>query len=280
MSNPISNPEQKSLSLTGSLKPVYFFTIIIALLMAAASVAGIFFPSVLYPSKEMVQTFLPNDLINLFIGLPLLLLSMLLTRRESLVGLLIWPGSLLYVVYNYIGYIFGIPFSLVTLGLIALVLLSGYAAFAILKAVDTGEVQARLDGKVPVKTAGWVMLVFGVIFIFQAASTLWAGVTDPGGLPPTEIGVLVADIVLSILWVAGGALLLRRLPLGYTGALGLLFVASALFIGLIAFLLLQPALTGAPFSLTDVLVVLVMGLVCFVPFGLYLRGVLSAEKGI
>jgi hypothetical protein len=60
--------------------------------------------------------------------------------------------------------------------------------------------------------------------------------------------------------------------------LGLLFQASMLFIGLIAFLLIQPVLTDAPFSLTDVLVVAVMGLVCFVPFGLFVRGVTASSR--
>ena len=54
--------------------------------------------------------------------------------------------------------------------------------------------------------------------------------------------------------------------------LGLLFQASMLFIGLIIFLLLQPILTQAPLALVDIVVVFVMGLICFIPFGLFLRG--------
>jgi hypothetical protein len=36
-------------------------------------------------------------------------------------------------------------------------------------------------------------------------------------------------------------------------------------------------LTDAPFAAMDVIFVLVMGLVCFVPFGLYLRGVIRQD---
>jgi hypothetical protein len=50
-----------------------------------------------------------------------------------------------------------------------------------------------------------------------------------------------------------------------------------LFVGLIAFLLLQPLLTGAPFAPLDVAVTFVLGLVCFIPFGRFLRGVVSKE---
>jgi hypothetical protein len=60
--------------------------------------------------------------------------------------------------------------------------------------------------------------------------------------------------------------------------LGLLFQGSMLFIGLIIFLLLQPLLTSAPFSIVDVIVVLVMGLICFIPFGLFVRGVVANDE--
>jgi hypothetical protein len=74
----------------------------------------------------------------------------------------------------------------------------------------------------------------------------------------------------------GGALLWRRQALGYVAGAGLLFQASMLFIGLIVFLLLQPALTGAPFALADVVVIAIFGLVCFVPFALFTRGLVKA----
>jgi hypothetical protein len=48
-----------------------------------------------------------------------------------------------------------------------------------------------------------------------------------------------------------------------------------LFIGLIIFLLLQPFLTTAPFVLVDVVVIFIMGMICFIPFALFVRGVVS-----
>ena len=60
--------------------------------------------------------------------------------------------------------------------------------------------------------------------------------------------------------------------------LGLLFQSSMLFIGLIIFLLLQPFLTAAPFVLTDVVVIFIMGLICFIPFALFVRGVVSGRR--
>ena len=61
--------------------------------------------------------------------------------------------------------------------------------------------------------------------------------------------------------IAGGMLLWRRKALGFVAGTGLLFQTSMLFVGLIAILILQPMLTGVDFSLIDVLVVTIMGMV-------------------
>lgn len=87
---------------TRDLTLAYRFSLVIALLMAGASLAGALYQGSLYPNDELRRSFVPNDVANLFIGLPILLGSVWLTRRGALLGLLLWPGSLLYVVYNYI----------------------------------------------------------------------------------------------------------------------------------------------------------------------------------
>ena len=75
-------------------------------------------------------------------------------------------------------------------------------------------------------------------------------------------------------WIAGGVWLWRRQALGYAAGAGLLFQASMLFIGLLVFFLLQPFLTATAFPMQDFGVIFVMGLVCFVPFALFIRGIL------
>jgi hypothetical protein len=253
-------------------------SLIVALTMTVVSLGGLLFPSAFYSTDEVFQTFVANDVVNLLIGTPILLGSMWLARSGWLVGLLLWPGALLYVVYNYIAYLFGIPLGLMTLLYLALVLLSAALTFALLKSIDRETVAQQLSGVAPEKAGGWVLVVFGVAFFSRAVGMIAAASMSQGILPGSEIGVLVADIVLSILWLTGGILLLRRKPLGYVSGLGLLFVGSMLFIGLIIFLLLQPVISSAPFVLVDVIAVLVMGLVCFIPTGYFMRGVLSKGK--
>jgi len=59
-----------------NLTLIYALSFIIAILMAAASVAGILHQTIVYPTDELLQSFLANDVTNLLIGLPMLLASM------------------------------------------------------------------------------------------------------------------------------------------------------------------------------------------------------------
>ena len=271
MSILMSNSPSGHLPITRDLTPVFILSLVTAFLMTAVSLGGLLFPSTIYPTTELRETFLTNDLVNLLVGLPVLLVSIWLTKHGKLICLLCWPGALLYIAYNYLAYLFGIPAGGLTLIFLLIVLISVYTTVLFLRNIDAKNVQEHLAGAVPVRLSGWVLLLFGVMFSLRAMGILFQDKTSQ--ISSSELGVLVADLAISMLWIVGGISLLRHKPFGYVSGLGLLFTGSALFIALIMFLLLQPILTGAPFVLMDIIVVAVMGLVCFIPTGLFIRGV-------
>jgi hypothetical protein len=260
-----------------NLKRDYFISTVIAGLMALVSLAGLLFPDRFYPTAELRSSFLANEVVNLLIGLPILVLSMWRARRGHLDGLLLWPGALLYVLYNYIAYAIGMPLTWLSLVYVALVSLSGYVIFDLSRKIDQHSLQGQLGGFRLIKLSGWILILLGSLFLLRALGMLVVTQMNQFSMPMTEIGVLVADMVLSSLWIAGGILLIMRKPLGIASGLGLLFSASALFIALVIYLLLGPVLTGIPLNPGDILVVIVMGMVCFIPFYFYLRAVLPKE---
>jgi hypothetical protein len=217
---------------------------------------------------------MPNDLVNLLLGLPLLLSAVWFARRGSLLGLLAWPGALLYAAYNYGAYVFGVPPGLLTILFLAVVLLSCLAVAFTLPKIDGLALRGRLQGHVGERSAGWVLVLFGALFAARAVGLLVGDAPEP-----LDLGLLVADLAISLLWVAGGALLLRRVPLGYSAAPGLLIAASFLFLGLILFLALQPLLVDVAFAPLDIAVVTLMALVCWVPCARFVRGVQRSAGG-
>ena len=258
---------------------MYALSLVVAVLLAAASVAGLVFRAGVYPADEFVRSFVPNDVVNLAIGLPILLGSMWLARSGRLIGLLCWPGALFFVLYNYIGYAFALPLTAAFLLHLALVASSAYTLIGLVATIDGDAVRGRLAGAVPERLAGGILAGLGLLFFLRVIGVIGGALAGQAAVAETERAVQTADFLTTPAWVIGGILLWRRKELGYVAGLGLLFQASMLFIALIAFLLLQPLLTTAPLALTDVHVIFVMGLICFIPFALFVRGVVARRSG-
>jgi hypothetical protein len=255
------------------LTALYILSVIIAVLVVAASVTGLVYRAVIYPTDELLESFVSNDVVMLLVGLPILLGSMGLARRDRLVGLLLWPGALFFVLYNYLVYVFAMPFNVAFLLHLSLVVTSAYTLIALVASIDGGVVRRRLVGSVPERGAGGVLAGLGSLFFLRVVGTLIQGLLAQTMIPRTELALHVSDLLIAPALVIGGVLLWRRRELGYVAGLGLLFQVSMLFVGLIIVLLLQPLLTAAPLVLLDVAVVFVMGLISFIPLALYVRGV-------
>ncbi len=267
-----------SLPIKHRLTYTYVLSLIIALLMAVSASVGFLYPATTYPTIPLRQSFMPNDVVNLFIGVPILLGSMWLARRGRLIGLLFWPGALFYALYNYIAYIFALPLNPGFVINLALVILCVYTLIGLIANIDSAIVQQRLAGTVPERAGGGVLIVFGLLFTIRVLSVLAGALVNQTPVTDIELAVLVADFMTSPALMIGGVLLWRRGAFGYVIGIGLLFQTSMLFVGLLAFMFLQPFLTSAPFVLVDVIVVFVMGLVCSIPFARFVRGVISKRS--
>jgi hypothetical protein len=272
-----SQEQDTHLPVRRSLTSIYVLSLLIALLMAAASVAGLLVRATVYPTDELVQAFVPNDVVTLLVGLPILLGSLWLARRGGLIGLLLWPGALFYVLYNYLVYVLAMPFGVVFLLHVVLLLLSAYTLSALLASIDGSAVQQQLGGSVPERVAGGILAGLGLLFALRAAAVMIGALASQAAMVDTEVALNVTDMTIGPALVIGGVSLWRRREFGYVTGLGLLFQTSMLFIGLIIVLLVQPFLTDAPFALVDVIVVSIMGLISFVPFALFVRGVASGR---
>ena len=269
---PASSPPF-ALPVTHDLRLVTLSSLLIAALTAVAALAGLLAPQSVYPTTAALDAFLANDAVTLFLGLPILLLSLWQARRGSLLGVLVWPGALLYGLYNYVAYLFGAPQTAVYPLYLLIVTLSLYTLIALVAIIDAPAIREQLHGRVSAKLSAGVLIGLGALFAVRALGVLLAGLLNQTPLPAPELGLTVADTLLAAAWLLGGLLLWRQTPLGYVSGAGLLFSGSMLFIGLIAVLALQPLFSAAPLPLVDIVVVLLLGLIVFIPCGLFMRGV-------
>ena len=261
-----------------NLRLTYSLSLIIVALMTMVSITGLLYGTVIYPTDDLLRSFMPNDGVNLFIGIPLLLGSMWLTQKGQLIGLLCWPGVLFFVLYNYIAYIFAIPFNIIFLPCLMLVMLSLYTLINLVVTIDGIEVKQQLLGVMPERLGGSVLVGLGLLFSLRVIGVMVNALISQSPMATPEFAVLIADFLITPAWVTGGVLLWQRQAFGYMVGIGLLFQASMLVIALIIFMLLQPLLTTAPLNLVDIVVVFATGMICFVPFGLFLQDIVSRHQ--
>jgi hypothetical protein len=277
MDNALTADQQVGEVSRHSLTLAYPISVLIALLMAAASIAGLLDPDRLYPTDAQRQAALANDVANLVVGLPFLVASLWLSWRGRLVGTLFWPGALMYILYNYLVYAFLMPVSWFYLFYLALIALTTYTLIGVVASIDGEAVKRRLAGVVPERLSAMILIALGAFSFVRVFGVIIAAMIQRSELPMQDLAVMVSDVSLSPAWIIGGVLLWRRRELGYVAGLGLLFQACMLFVGLILVLALQPVLMGATFPWSDIIVVAILGSFCFVPTVLFLRGVLKGR---
>lgn len=259
---------ENSLISRKTIKYCTLLSVVLALALAVTSLAGILQPGMLYPSETTRAAFMPNDVINLALGVPALLLVMALAGRSRPIAQLLWPGAALFVSYNALAYCVALSASPFLLLYLAELLLSLAIVFLLVRALDAQTVMERVGGGIHEKLAGWVLLIMGLLILIRNLGV----VTSSAALEPSEIGVLAADMLSIIAWVGAGVALVGRKRLGYRIGPAVLFQASLLFLSLLVVMAIQPAFGGAAYTVVDFVVIALMSLVCWVPFGLQLRG--------
>jgi hypothetical protein len=215
----------------------YIFSIIIVVLAAIASAAGLFIPDLYRDNALVVSALRGNDLVTLAVAVPTLIVALIVTGRGSLRALMVWMAMLGYMIYDYIFYLYGAAFNVIFLLYVALVGLSVYALIFGLSSIDAVEISRRFNPRTPVRWIGLFTLLLALLFGGMEISRALTFVVS-GRLPhdviatghPTAV-VYAVDLSLLVpgLVLAGGLLWFRR-PWGYV--LGTMFMIKGTSYGL------------------------------------------------
>jgi hypothetical protein len=203
-------------------KTAYILSGIIVTLMILASAGGLFLNRLYRDNDFVIGAWQANDLITLVVAVPMFILGLVWSNRNSVRAQLVWLGMLDYALYNYAFYLFAAAFNWFFLIYVALFTLSIFALIFGLVIVDTKKVVQKFRKRTPVKwIAGYMLFVaLGLtsIYLVQAFGFI---VTDQ--LPeivaktghPTSV-VPALDLSLVVSWLILGAVWLwSRRPWGY-----------------------------------------------------------------
>lgn len=203
-------------------KPAFILTVLIAILATFAAAGGLFLNGLYRDNPFVTTTWLGNDAVTLFLGVPILAAGLIFAARGSLKAQLVWLGALDYMLYNYAFYLFGAAFNAFFLLYAVLLALSIMALILGLAGLDVKQIQHQFSARTPVKWIGgyFFFVALGLSLVYAAQSIVFivtgqvpAIVTLSGH--PTNV-VFALDLTLLIPWLVVGALwLVKRRPWGY-----------------------------------------------------------------
>jgi hypothetical protein len=208
------------------LKKIQTFSLlslVLAGLVAATSLFGIFFKSIYsLETENYAAQAMGQDVVNLVVVVPALILSSILVYRGIKPALFIWVGILFYLLYTFVIFCFGVHFNSLFLVYCITFGLTTYILIGVLWRLDYPRIRDWFDKKTPKKLLGIYMCVvaslFYLLWLRDIIPSLITGdvptsITD-AGLPTSPVYVLDLSIYLPGIIICAIMLLKDKSP-GY-----------------------------------------------------------------
>jgi hypothetical protein len=140
-------------------------SVILAGSLAVVSFFGIFVPETYArETASMAAQGVGQDMVNLFLVVPLLLVSTLLLRKNNIIALYVFGGTVFYILYSFIIYSFGVHFNAMFLLYCLTLGLAVYLFIIFIYASRKLDVQNWFDDKLPIKAIGIYLMVISLMF--------------------------------------------------------------------------------------------------------------------
>jgi hypothetical protein len=220
-----------------SLTFPFVLSYIVAALLLISSLAGLLLGQrgLYQPDPATLPSFLTQDVITLFVAIPLLFVCLCLVRRGSVRGLLLWMGTLFYLAYAYSYAVLGTwlpPLFLVYVGIVSM---SAYSLIFVLASTDADAVKARFSAHAPLRWAGGFLMGMSLLLASMWVVMILSNTVSGSQPKSTLLVIWPLDLVIALpalFW--GGLWLWRRQPLGYVVGGIVLLKAAAEGLGLVA----------------------------------------------
>lgn len=206
------------------------FSLPLAVFVIIVSYAGLFIPETY--AKEtpnwQAQAF-GQDIINLFLITPLLLITSWFAYKKSRVALLVWSGLLVYLIYTFVLFCFAVHFNYLFIIYCFTLGFAFYAFLCFLFSQINKPITSWYSEKIPAKTIGiYLIIVAGLFYLLWLSEILPAILSDTTPSTIIETGLITNPVHALDLSVTLPGLMIVAILLLKRKSLGLLLVPAAL----------------------------------------------------
>ena len=224
------------------LRPIAILTVLLSVSLAMVSAYGAFDPDTYrQDSASMGAQGIGQDLVDLFLVVPLLLISLFFARKGSRLWIFILGGTLFYIMYSFVIYAFGVNFNRLFLLYCTTLGLSLYAFILYVHLLAGERVKEWFKEQAPVKLTGIFLLLISVIFygmwLKDVIPAILAGTAPPSVSDNNLLvnPVHVADLAFALPGlVLTAVLLMKRMNYGFILAPVALVFTVILAVALVA----------------------------------------------
>ncbi len=269
--------------------PAYWLSAALAVAAAAGSLLTFTIPAVLRGPAVMNGSARGTALVVLLAGVPVLACSMLLAARGSAAAVITWLGSIAFLLYNSLMFVFATPANRLFLLYLTMLALGAWAAGAVLRQADVAALGGLFSRRTPVKGIAvymWAIVALNATaWLVRIMPAVTAG-GSPGYLRGTGMTTNVVYVQDLALWLPllalAAAWLWRRRPWGYllAGAGLVMWVLESISIATDQWYghAAAPASTVASAALVPAFAV--MAVIGLIPAALLLNGLTGGVPGV
>ncbi|MGB9977724.1 hypothetical protein [Methanobacterium sp.] len=255
-------------------KIVYINSIFIAILAGISTLSGLFWKGLYkHDTNSMVAQAMGQDLITLIIGVPVLIGSLYLIRKNSLRGNLIWMGTIFYFLYTYASMSFLASYNQLFLVYVALFSLSLYTFMYGLLSLNVKTIKESISPEKTSKIAGVFLIFSGVMlalmWIKMIVDSLLTGIAPSPLESYTTLVIQALDIGLVFpATLISGILILKGKSWGYALVSILLIKASLMGTALLSmiFFMAQNGVSPAIGQIIFFAIITVAGILISISF--------------
>jgi hypothetical protein len=142
----------------------YVLSLLLLIAAGCATIASLARPDLIHGPAVSVGSLRGTALVVLVVAMPLLALSMAAVRRGSTLALLGWLGSVGYIGYQSVLFLFGSPFNGLFPAYLGMLSFAGWTLVTMAPVLPVAEIAGRFGPRTPVRAVAGYLTVMTLLF--------------------------------------------------------------------------------------------------------------------